>query len=63
MASWPAQSLVALSRQIENGGIAAFICAPSSDAYARRGVRSATTGIRRAEARAIEMPHVAARQK
>jgi len=29
MASWPAQSLVALSRQIENGGISAFICAQS----------------------------------
>jgi len=28
MAKWPAQSQVAPSRQIENGGTAAFICAP-----------------------------------
>jgi hypothetical protein len=36
MAKRPAQSLVALSRQIENDGIAAFICAPSP-ARARGG--------------------------
>jgi hypothetical protein len=37
-------SLVALSRQIENGVIAAFhLCAVAS-VYSRRGFRSATTG-------------------
>ena len=39
-----AHSRVALSRQIENGGSAAFICAPSPARTPRRGVRSATTG-------------------
>jgi hypothetical protein len=43
MAKRPAQLLVALSRQVENVGIAAFTCAPSPARYARRGVRSATT--------------------
>jgi hypothetical protein len=43
MAKRPAQLLVALSRQIKNDGIAAFILRAAAGACARRGVRSATT--------------------
>jgi len=43
MAKRPAQLLVALSRQIENDGIAAFHLCAAAGAYAQQGVRSATT--------------------
>jgi hypothetical protein len=63
MAKWPAQSLVALSRQIENAGIAAFICAPSLARTRGEASDQQRLGIRPAAARAIEMARVAARQK
>jgi len=63
MAKRPAQLLVALSRQIENGGIAAFICAPSQTRTRGEASDQQRPGVRLAEARAIEMQHVAARQK
>jgi len=61
MAKWPAQSLVALSRQIENDEIAAFICAPPPARTRVEASDQQRPGIRREEERAIEMPHVAAR--
>jgi non-ribosomal peptide synthetase component F len=63
MAKRPAQSLVALSRQIENAGIAAFICPPSLARTRGEASDQQRLGIRPTEARAIEMLRVAARQK
>ena len=63
MAKRPAQSQVALSRQVENDGSAAFICAPSPARARGEASDQQRPGIRQGEERAIEMPHVAARQK
>jgi hypothetical protein len=63
MAERPARSQVALSRQVENDGSAAFICAPSPARARGEASDQQRPGIRRGEERAIETPHVAARQK
>jgi hypothetical protein len=52
-----------LSRQVESGGIAALICAPSPARTRGEASDQQPVGFRRGEERAIEMPHVAARQK